>query len=90
MFNIYGRKLPDPNQIARNLVQLAEEDRNRVRRLALRGTYEPTTCMFRFGTSHPRWWVSPVFGSTLLLIGFLAKDWSWQTLDLMLTRMGFY
>ncbi len=90
MFNIYGRKLPDPNQIALNLVQLAEEDRRRVQRLALRGTYEPTTCMFRFGSSHARWWISPVCTSTLLLIAFLAKDWSWNALDMMLTRLGFY
>ncbi len=90
MFNVYGRKLPDPNQIARNLAQLREEDRRRAQRLALRGVYEPTTCMFPLGSCHPRWWISPVCVSTLLLIGFLARDWSWHALDMMLTRMGFY
>ena len=91
MFNVYGRKLPDPNQIARNLAQLREEDRRRVHRLALRGVYEPTTCLFPLGTSsHRRWWVSPVCVTTLLLIGFLAKDWSRHALDMMLTQMGFY
>ncbi len=89
MFNIYGRKLPDAGQIARNLIQLAEEDGGRMRRIALRAGHEPHTCMFGFGKSGSRWWVSPFCFSTLLFVGYLTKDWSWMNLDLMLTRLGF-
>jgi len=89
MFNIYGRKLPYSDEIALNLIQLAEEDGGRLRRIAIRAGHEPHTCMFGFGKSSPRWWISPVCVSTLLLVGYMTKDWSWQNLDLMLTRMGF-
>jgi len=87
MFNIYGRKLPDPEQIARNLVQLAEEDSGRARRLRFRRG--AARCLFAFGASNPRWWVSPLCCTSALMVGFLMRDWSWRVLDVMLTRIGF-
>lgn len=90
MFNIYGRRLPDADQIARNLVQLAEEDRGRARRMALRAQSGGRSCLFAFGTVSPNWWVSPLACSSLLAIGFLTRDWSWQILDHVLVQMGFY
>lgn len=86
MFNIYGRRLPDSEQIARNLVQLAEEDRRRARRLALRSQRGGT---FALGTANTNWWVSPLCCSSLLAIGFLTRDWSWRILDHVLVQMGF-
>ncbi len=89
MFNIYGRILPDPEQLARNLIQLAEEDSGRLRRIELRAGHEPHDCMFRLGKSSRHWWISPTFASTILFVGYLTKEWSWQTLDMALTRLGF-
>ena len=88
-FNVYGRRLPDPQEIARNLIQLADEDHGRIRRLAIRAD-GGRTCLFGFGASHPRWWVSPVCFSGLMAAGFWMRDWSWHTLDLLLTQIGFY
>ena len=88
MFNVYGRKLPDPQEITRNLIQLAHEDQGRVRRLAIR-SHGNRTCLFGFGSSSGRWWISPVCFSGLMILGFLIRDWSWRTIDLLLTRIGF-
>lgn len=89
MFNVYGRKLPDPQEIAHNLIQLANEDQGRMRRLALR-SHGSRACLFGFGSAAGRWWISPVCFSGLMIAGFLMRDWSWHTLDLLLTRIGFY
>ena len=89
MFNIYGRKLPDPEEITRNLAQIEEEDTGRLRRISLRQRWSGRRRTFEFGRSSRRWWISPVFGSALLVVGFVTKDWSWQALDLLLTRLGF-
>ncbi|MCG8509071.1 MAG: hypothetical protein MI741_07560 [Rhodospirillales bacterium] len=91
MFNIYGRKLPDPDQIARNIVQLRNEDMARARRLAIRRNRDFVSCFFPLGnSSNPRWWISPVCTSTVLMIGYMTRDWSWDALDKVLLSMGFY
>lgn len=88
-FNVYGRRLPDSDEIARNLIQLAEEDQGRLRRLAIRAR-GGRGCLFDLGACHPRWWISPVCFSGVMVLGFLMRDWSWRTLDQVLTLIGFY
>jgi hypothetical protein len=90
MFNIYGRKLPDPDQIAHNIVQLRDEDVRRARRIAIRRNRDFASCFFPLGGCNSRWWISPACTSTVLSVGYMTRDWSWNALDLLLVSMGFY
>ena len=87
--NVYGRRIPEQIEIARNLAQLVKEDEGRARRIALRRRGTDRRYYHRMGPVSHRWWVSPVCALTVMVFGYLTKDWSWHALDAFLTGLGF-
>lgn len=84
----------DPEILARNLLQLADEKESRLRRIAIRSRrnklgWFDSWFQFRPPRADVRyWWLAPASWAVVFSIGFFVTDWFWDAFGQFLGRLG--
>ena len=84
----------DPDVLTRNLLQLADEQEGRLRRIAIRNRRNNLGWFDSWFQLRPApgdvrfWWLAPASWAVVFSIGFLVTDWFWDAFGQFLGRLG--
>lgn len=84
----------DQNGLARNLQQLADEHKGRLRRIAIRLRHDEHGRFASWLRRRPTrnsariWWLAPASRAVVFSVGFLVTDWVWDAFGQFLGSLG--